>query len=421
MYKIIQLSNGLKVALEEINYVSSVSVGIWIENGSRNENAYNNGISHLIEHMLFKGTNIRNAKDIVREIEEVGGQINAFTGKEATCFYIKVLDTHFELSLDVLSDMLFNSKFTDSDLEKEKAVVLEEINMNEDNPEDLLSDLQCIAAWGADPISMPILGTEETVKNITREHIINYVNQYYIPENSVISICGNVSEIEVENLINKYFASWSSHNKKITQYSSPIIKNGYEYKIKDIEQLHISLGIKGIPLGDEDIYALHLLNNILGGGASSILFQKIREDKGLCYSIYSYLSSYNNTGLINIYVALSPLYAHEALKLLKSEVTKFTSLQLSEDKLKIYKEQIKGNYILALESTSSRMFSNGKSLLFHNKINTPQDILKKIDNISLQTLNSVMNKTFKDGILNCAFVGKDANTMDLRNFVLESN
>lgn len=420
MYSIIKLSNGLKVVLEEINYVNSVSVGVWVENGSRNENIHNNGISHFIEHMLFKGTNRRSAKDIVKEIEEVGGQINAFTGKEATCFFIKVLDTHFELTLDVLSDMLFNSKFTDSDMEKEKAVVLEEINMNEDNPEDLLSDLQCRASWGKDPISMPILGTLTTVNSITREHIKNYVNQYYIPENSVISICGNVKASEVEKLVEKYFGNWHSENKKITKYSSPEIQVGAECRVKNIEQLHINLGLKGIALGNDEVYSLQLLNNILGGGASSILFQKIREDKGLCYSIYSYLSSYNNTGLVNIYVALSPAYALEALKLIKSEINDFTLLEVSEDKLSIFKEQMKGNYILALESTSSRMFSNGKSLLFHNKINTPQDIIAKIDKIDLQSLKIVMDKTFRLGILNCAFVGSKADLPELKELVLQS-
>jgi predicted Zn-dependent peptidase len=417
MYNIFKLSNGLSVVVENIDYMNSVSIGLWIENGSRNETSVNNGISHFIEHMLFKGTQRRTAKQIAESIEDVGGQMNAFTGKESTCFYIKVLDTHLELSLDILSDMLFNSKFDSEEIEKEKSVILEEINMSEDMPEDVLGDLHSVAIWEKDSLSMPILGTSSTVKSFTRNQLLDYVHSYYIPDNSVISICGKVDMKEIEKLVESYFGQWSSNNKKITQYSSPETFRNHLIKQKDIEQLHISLGLYGLEMGNDEAYSLLVLNNMFGGGASSILFQKIREEKGLCYSIYSYLSSYKNTGVLSIYTGLNPKYALEAVKLINEEVEKFSSVEITEDKLIKLKEQLKGSYMLGLESTSSRMFSNGKSYLFLNRINSPSDVLRKIDNINKTSVKNVMEKTFKQGIINSAFVGQNLNLDSVKNII----
>ena len=232
MYNLFKLDNGLRVVVENIGYVNSVSVGLWIENGSRNENVRNSGISHFIEHMLFKGTCHRTAKKIAEEIEDVGGQINAFTGREATCFYIKALDTHLDLSLDILSDMLFNSNFLEEEIEKEKGVVFEEINMSEDSPEDVLSDLHTKAIWDRDSISLPILGTMDTVKSFTRKDILDYIESYYIPENSVISISGKFDMNNIEKLVEKYFGKWNSKNKNITKYSSPEICNNHYFRKK---------------------------------------------------------------------------------------------------------------------------------------------------------------------------------------------
>jgi predicted Zn-dependent peptidase len=407
MYNIFKLSNGLRVVVENIDHVNSVSVGLWVENGSRNENSTNNGISHFIEHMFFKGTTNRTAKEIAESIEDVGGQLNAFTGKEATCFYIKALDTHLDLSLEILSDMLFNSKFADEDIEKEKGVIIEEINMSEDQPEDVLTDLHSQAIWGSDSISMPILGTVGTVRSFTRQQLLNYISSYYIPENSVISISGKVNIHNIESLVNSYFGTWNSTGKKITNYSTPNILSNHLFKQKEIEQLHISLGMQGIQTGNDDIYGLLLLNNMFGGGASSILFQKIREDLGVCYTIYSYISSFKNTGVISVYTGLNPKYSSEVVELIKDELHKFSSFDITNEKLIKLKEQLKGNYILGLESTSSRMFSNGKSVLFLNKVNKPQDIINKIDAVNKDKLYSLLEETFSKGIQNSAYVGQD--------------
>lgn len=407
MYNLFKLDNGLRVVVENIEYVNSVSVGLWIENGSRNEDITNSGISHFIEHMLFKGTKDRTAKQIAEAIEDVGGQLNAFTGKEVTCFYVKALDTHLDLSLDVLSDMLFNSNFSEDEIEKEKGVVIEEINMSEDSPEDVLIELHTKAIWDTDSISLPILGSMDTVKSFSKEMIVDYVDSYYIPENSVISISGKFDMKNIEKLIQNYFGKWYTKNKNITKYSSPELLNHHYFRKKDIEQLHISLGIPGVEIGSDDTYALILLSNILGGGASSLLFQKIREELGLCYSIYSYISAFKNTGIISIYAGLNPLYAQVAIDAIKEEVSKFAKSGIDNEKLLKAKEQLKGSYILGLESTSSRMFSNGKSVMFLNKINTPKDVLRKINEIDMSRVNSVMEKTFKKGIINSAFVGKE--------------
>lgn len=420
MYKLIKLDNGLRIALENIDYVNSVSIGLWVENGSRNENKINNGISHFIEHMLFKGTESRSSLEIVQCIEEVGGQINAFTGKEATCFYGKVLDNHMELLIEVLSDMLFNSKFSEEDIEKEKGVIIEEINMNEDSPEDVLMDLQSESIWGEDSISLPILGTIETVKSFSRKQIIEYVKSYYIPENSVISIAGKFNINEVVKLIERYFGNWDSNMKKITKYSSPKIMSNHLFKKKNIEQLHISLVMPGIEAGKDEIYPLILLNNIFGGGASSILFQKIREEKGMCYSIYSYLSTFKNTGVVSIYTGLNPLYSNEVVLLIKEEVDKFINMSISPEKLYKAKEQLKGNYLLGLESTSSRMFSNGKSALFLNLINTSEDIIKKIDKIDMKCISDIKEMTFAKGIKSSAFVGESVDIEGVKN-ILEAS
>jgi predicted Zn-dependent peptidase len=419
MYNIFTLNNGLRVVYEKISYVKSISVGLWIENGSRNEKSTNNGISHFIEHMMFKGTSGRSSLDIVEAIEDVGGQINAFTGKESTCFYIKALDSYLELSLDILSDMLFNSTFHPDDIEKEKGVISEEIKMSQDSPEDVLSDLHCSAIWGEDPISLPILGTFESIGSFTREDITDYISSHYIPENSVISIAGNMDESKVRCLVEKYFGEWTCSNKKITRYSTPPLLCNHLHKNKKIEQLHLSLGMPGIQTGNEDLYSLLLMSNILGGGASSLLFQRIREQKGLCYSIYSYISAFKNTGVISVYTSLNPKCADIVLELINDEIGRFISQGISDERLRKAKEQLKGSYMLGLENTSSRMFNNGKSVLFLNRINTLDDMVSKIDRIDQQRLQDVMDKTFRKGIMNSAFVGDNFDLGHLKGIIAE--
>ena len=300
MFEIYTLDNGLRVVTEYIEHVNSVSVGVMVQNGSRNEENSVNGISHFIEHMFFKGTNKRSAKEIVQHIENVGGQINAYTSKETTCYYTKSLYTHLNLCLDVLSDMILNAKFDDEEIEKEKGVVIEEINMSEDNPEDVLEDIHSKVIFGDNPLADPILGTIDIIKSLNSSKIKEYVKKHYTPHNSVISICGKFDKNELKKLMENYFGSWDKNEIYIPTYKEVKLLGGAAYVNKQIEQLHINIGLKGLPYAHERAYSLALLNNIFGGGASSVLFQKVREELGLCYTIYSYSQPYIGVGSLNI-------------------------------------------------------------------------------------------------------------------------
>lgn len=407
MYNLYTLKNGLRVITEKNDGVNSISVGVMVKNGSRNESEDINGISHFIEHMFFKGTGKRNAKEIAECVENVGGQLNAFTSKEATCYYVKNLYTHLDLSLEILSDIMLNSKFEPDDIEREKSVVIEEINMSDDNPEDALDDLHAKVAYGRNSLSYPILGTIDKVKSFDRELIKEYISKKYTPSNSVISVCGKFDDKELRDLIEKYFGGWEDTKHEITTFSDIDIETGTSYLNKDIEQLHMSLGLKGLPYGHEKGYALVLLSNIFGGGASSRLFQKVREELGFCYNIYCYSQTYQGAGMLNIYTGLGKNYAERALDVILKEVDIFSKEGITEDVLTINKEKIKANYILGLESTSSRMFGNAKSILFKGKVSTQEEVIKKVDRISMDDIDFVLKECFQNGILNASYVGNN--------------
>ncbi|MDS0524880.1 insulinase family protein [Clostridium sp. SHJSY1] len=420
MYNLYTLKNGLRIVTEKNDSVRSISVGIMVQNGSRNETKELNGISHFIEHMFFKGTNKRSPKEIAASVENLGGQINAFTSKETTCYYVKNLNTHLELSLEILSDIILNSKFAPEDIEREKGVVIEEINMSEDNPEDALDDLHSKIAFGDHSLSYPILGTIEKVKSFNKDIIKEFIKRKYTPYNSVLSICGNFNDDELKLLVEKYFGIWENENLYVPTYEGASIYKGTASIDKDIEQLHIGLGLKGLPYGDERGYALVLLSNIFGGGASSTLFQKVREELGLCYNIYCYPQAFQGVGMLNIYTGLSKNYAEKALDVIIKELYKFSKMSITKEVLEMNKEKIKGNYILGLESTSSRMFSNAKSVLFKNKISTQDEVIKRIDKVSIDDIDFVLKECFGNGIINSSYVGSNVDYSLLDN-VIESS
>lgn len=405
MYDKVTLKNGVRVVIENIPYVRSVSVGIWIKTGSRDEDEVNNGISHFIEHMLFKGTNKRSAKDIAEQIDSVGGQLNAFTSKECTCYYAKILDNHLPIAIDILSDMFFNSKFDENEIDKEKGVILEEICMYEDAPDDLVHDLLSKTIFEGSSLSLPVLGTKESLKNINRDIILRYLKKHYIPKNTVIAIAGKVDKRETIKLIEQYFGDWDSEVEVENNTISLDITRKISSKIKSTEQLHLCLGMQGIAQGNYDMYPLHVLSNTLGGSMSSRLFQKLREDMGLVYSIYSYPSSYKDIGTFTIYAGLNANQLLNASELIMKEINEIKSKSISKIEINKAKEQLKGNYILGLESTSSRMTSLGKSELLLGKVYSQQEIIQKIDNVNKDSVNSIIDKVLDVEKFNISYVG----------------
>ena len=420
MFDVYTLNNGLRVVTEYIEHLNSISVGVMVQNGSRNESLEVNGISHFIEHMFFKGTDKRSAKKIVQDIENIGGQINAYTSKETTCYYIKALNTHLDLCLDVLSDMLLHSKFDEEEIEKEKGVVIEEINMSTDNPEDVLDDIHSKVIFNGDSLSYPILGTTDKIKSFNRSKIKDYIKKHYTPYNSVISICGKFDKLELRKMLEEYFGSWDKEDRYEPTYKNVNLKTGSVYADKKIEQVHINLGLNGLPYADDKGYSLVMLNNIFGGGASSVLFQKVREELGLCYSIYSYTQPYLGVGTFNIYTGLSKQYADKALEVIDKELKKFADKGISDEKLNINKEKIKAGYILGLESTSSRMFANAKCLLLQNKIKTENDVINRINKIDNNDINYVLERCFKPGIITSAYVGENIDENKLNSVIFDS-
>lgn len=418
MYQKEHLVNGLRIVTEEIPYVNSVSIGIWVKAGSRYESNENNGVSHFIEHLLFKGTKKRTAKEIAAAIDKIGGQLNAFTSKESTCFYAKVLDTHFDIALDVLADMYFNSSFLHEDIEKEKGVVMEEIGMYEDSPEDLVHDLFSQVVWSGNPLGMSILGTEQSLNNLTREHIVQYFKENYIPQNTVISVVGNFKHSDVVNKIREYFEVAEKGEKRILQAKKPSFVPEFMLKSKNTEQVHICIGFNGIDMKSRYFYPMLVFNNVFGGSMSSRLFQKIREDRGLAYSVFSYPSSFEDCGLFSIYAGAKPAQLKNVSGLIMKEIHELKKNGISEEELYDSKEQLKGSYTLGLESTSGRMISIGKSELLLERIYSPTEILEKIDNVDMDSVNKVIETILDTDNVGAAVIGNVDKETDLGNIIV---
>lgn len=414
MFEKFNLKNGTRVVFERINHIRSVCIGVWVGTGSVNEKPENNGISHYIEHMLFKGTEKRTAKEIAECIDNIGGQINAFTSKECTCYYTKTLDAHLEIAIDLLADMYFKSKFDKKDLDVERRVIVEEINMYEDSPEELVHDLLAEAVWGGSALGFPVLGTSESLKAIDKKVINQYMALQYVPENTVISVAGNVELDKLKILLEDKFNSQSMGIYNSGNRDEIAFVNRNLFKEKETEQVHLCLGFEGLPSGQEDLYTLMAVNNILGGGMSSRLFQKIREEQGLVYSIYSYPSTHRKTGLFTIYAGMNPEYAKKVKDLIYQELNLLLKNGISTDELNKSKEQLKGSYILGLESTSGRMNSIGKSELMLGRTYSPEEVLKKIENINMEKAEEIIKKVFKLDKIGMAAVGnlKDAHLED---------
>lgn len=406
------LDNGLRIVTEKLPNVRSLSIGIWVGTGSRNEVPQNNGVSHFIEHMMFKGTGKRTAKEIAETIDNIGGQINAFTGKEATCYYTKTLDSHYKIAIDLLSDIFFNSTFSESNIDLERGVISEEIGMYQDSLEELAHDILTEQVWHGNSLGYPILGTNKSLKSINRDAILKYIGERYTPQNTVISIAGSFEHDQIVEEIKKHFGNWKAKESMENAYNVTNSCQGVTLKTKKSEQTHICFGLPGVEYGSIELYSLLAVNSIFGGGMSSRLFQKIREEKGVAYSVYSFPSAYQKMGIFSIYAGLNPSYTEEVVKIIMQEINEIRTNKLTKSEIDKTKEQLKGNFILGLEGTGSRMTAIGKSETLQNKIYTPDEILQKIDSINEESICKVVDKVFDPSKICLAVVGnikKDIN------------
>lgn len=375
------LPNGLRVIMEPLREFSSVSIGIWVLAGSRDEKISQSGISHLIEHLVFKGTSRRTAKQIALEIDSLGGSLNAFTSKEFTSFYARILGESLSQSLDVLADITLNSAFSENELSKEKDVILQEISMVEDTPDDLIHDLHCQEFWADQALGRPILGTHTSLNLVARDHVLDFHSSRYRAGQMIVTASGALEPEnfmrEIEGTFGALEAGEDSGERTLTR-GTP----GVCVKERPVEQLHCCVGYGGLSADDDRKYAMYLLNTLLGGGMSSRLFQRIREDQGLAYSVYSYHSAYEDTGLHTVYFGTSVEGFPAAFDITSEEIMKLVSEKVPEQELQTCKRQLKGNLLLGLESTAHRMNQLAKNEIYSGRHVTPEEISDGIESVS---------------------------------------
>lgn len=386
--KVRTLSCGVRVIMEEIEYVKSAAFGVWVKAGAVCENKENSGVSHFIEHMMFKGTEKRSAKKIAEDVDKIGGQMNAFTGKEATCYYVKTTSENLEAGAEVILDMISNAVFDSHEMTKERKVICEEIKMIEDQPDDLANDTVTQLAFKGTPLAKSITGTPTSLKGISRKVLTEYKEKEYTRDSIVVSVAGNFDEDRFCSFLEDKFDK-IGRSKQQQEFVPAVYKPAFKVLVKDIQQSHICLAAKGISLVDDRYYALSLLNSIMGGSMSSRLFQNIREEKGLAYSVFSMNSSYSSDGCFVIYAGVGHDKIRDALEGIEEELELLRRDGVTSDELSMAKEQMKSSYVFDQENVTSRMFANGKNLILVDRIFTPDEIIKNIDNVSLDDIDNV--------------------------------
>ena len=406
MFDKITLPNGLRVVGEKLTHVRSCTVGVWVKVGSMNEAPEENGLSHFIEHMVFKGTTNRSARDIAEEMDMVGGQLNAFTSKECTCYYAKVTDDELELAVDILADLALRPTFDEKELNKERGVVLEEIAMVEDTPEDLVHELLSDAQFSGS-LRCPILGTNDLIRRYSRSDMVRYWERHYVPQNMVLAIAGNYDWDAFLKLVDRYFDAFPNQKGKEMPFQPQQFVNGRIGRCKDTEQLHICMGFPGVESDCDDIYPLSVFNNALGGGMSSRLFQRIREDLGMAYSVYTYPSTYRGVGSFNLYAGTNPENGEIVIRELQEQIALFLKEGMTEKEFKSAKAQLRGGFLLGLESSSGRMQSLGRGMLLFGKMRTPEETIAKIDAVTLDGTMELARRLLSASP-SAAIVGKDA-------------
>jgi len=394
MTRIFRLKNGLTVATELNPSVYSMTLGFWVKNGSRYESDSEAGLSHMIEHMLFKGTETRSALELAEVMEAVGGTFNAFTSREFTCYYTKALADHTGNMLDLLTDMLRRSKLDEKDIESERKVVMEEYRMYDDAADDLCQDLVAEALWGKHPLGRNVVGTQESIRTFNRARVLDYYQKAYAPENIVLSAVGNFDMEKFEQMAGEQLSDWTPGNVSHTALPAPKPENGALFREKDIEQCHIALEWAGPAATAGDYYAFALAQNVLGGGMTSRLFQEIREKHGLVYSVYTAQSSYKDAGSCMIYAGTGTDTAEEAYERIMAEVTNLCKNGVTPEEFEKAKAQLKGNFLLSLESTNARMNFLAKSVLYFNRDRKPEEVTAAIDALTLMDVNEAAVRYF---------------------------
>ena len=390
MVQVKTCQNGVRIVSEHIPHTRSISLGIWVDAGSRYEQPEENGITHFIEHMLFKGTKTRTAKQIAESFDRIGGEVNAFTSKEHTCYYAKVLDHHAHIALDILSDMFFNSAFNAEEIEREKQVVLEEIYMSEDDAADDVHEKLWEIMYPNDALGLPILGSEETLMTFTEEKIRHYMAKHYGPQNVVISVAGNITEEilqEIETQFGQYEASLLAEKPELTY---PPFMPGEFIKERDTEQAHVAISFPAINVKDSKMYSFVALNNIIGGNMSSRLFQEVREERGLAYTIYSYHTCYVDVGAFTIYGSASKQNLSAMQHTIDATLLDLVAGGITEQELKDAKDQLKGSFVLGLEGSEAHMTRNGVNELIHGQHKTVDEVLANIDAITMDMINDLI-------------------------------
>jgi len=388
------LPNGLIVLTEKMEHLRSVAMGIWVKSGSRYEAAEINGISHFVEHMLFKGTKSRSAQHIAREMDAIGGNLDAFTGKETICFSVKALSNHVPIALDVLSDLVLNPTFANTDIERERSVILEEIKIDEDNPDVLVHEIFTQNFWKDQPLGKPILGTTKTVSGLQQSTIFDYHSDRFRAGNMVFSAAGNLEHDQFVDAVAEKFSTLAPGTTEMAfqsaQVSAPIILRNK----RSLEQVQICLGVPSPKVTDENRYATLILNTVLGGGMSSRLFQTIREERGMAYSIYSDLSPYSDTGSLCVYAGTSADKTLEMLNLVMAEFSALKETPLAHEELHRAKEQVKGNILLGLESSGSRMSNLARQEMYFHHFFSVEDVLERLDAVTADEVQAMAQKLF---------------------------
>jgi predicted Zn-dependent peptidase len=417
MYRKDTLTNGIRVVSETLPKSRSVSIGVWVKVGSRHEPEEIGGTSHFIEHLFFKGTEKRTAKDIAIEMDSIGGEMNAFTSQETTTYYAKVVDEHLPVAIDILSDILLHSKFDPLEMEKERKVILEEIKGVEDTPDDYIHELFTNTVWAGNSLGRPILGTRDTIKALKHKDIVSYIDDYYSPKEIVISAAGNFEHARLIELLNASFgtlARGGTAKKEVT----PAFTHAIAVKKKQLEQVQICIGCKGMHYTHEDRFVISALNTVLGNSMSSRLFQEIREQNALAYSIYSYVTSYRDTGLLTVYAGADPANALEVVRLVMREFGKIKGEGITPAEETRVRNQIKGSLVLSLESSTSHMSRLARQEIYFGKYLSMDDIIKGVEKVTAEQVQRLAGQLFTRENISLTILGP-LNKADVPDGVLE--